>query len=286
MQLYTADAQVYRDQIQAEIAKADLYKTQLEGELAKGQVNEQSIRLYEAQLQGIRTMEEIYKTTVDAIVAKGQLNAQRLDEKRLLVQTYSEQVNAYTAVWQGFNAQVEGELGNLKAAQMATDRFATLTSAWQTQNNVAVARLGASISTENLKLQQGAQLMQTFLGQIQAESARVDGESKALGAEASVYAAAGEVAQANSAAQDRALQTQIAEINADAQLQLKRADLAINSSIQQAGLLIESMKSMGNTAAQLAAAAMSAVNLSATLSSASANSSSCSQSCNFCGELS
>lgn len=285
-QLYATDAQVMRDRIQGEIAKADLYKTQIDAELAKGQVNEQAIRRYQAQLESINTLAVIYKTSIEAVEARGQINNQRLEAKRVEVQTYAEQVRGYTAVWEGFKAQVEGELGNVRVAQLATEQFATLTGAWQTQNNVAVARLQGELAAEGFKLQKGEQQLRKFLAQLQAETSRVEGDTRILGAEAAVYSAAGQVAQAQSAAQDRDLQRQIATMQADADIQLKRGEISINATIQQAGLLLESMKSLGNTAAQLAASAMSAVNLSASLSNSSSNSSSCSQSFDFSGELS
>ena len=283
--VYQADAQVFRDRLQGEIGRAELYKAQIEGELAKGQVNEQAIRRYEAQLRTINVLADIYKVSVDAVVARGQVNTQRLEAKRTEVQAYAEEVRAYSAVWDAFKSQVEGELGNVKMAQLATERFATLTGAWQTQNNVAVSRLQAQLSAEGLRLQAGEASMRRYLAQIQAQSSRVDADAKALSAEAQVYSAAGQVALAQSNAQDRALQTQIATIRADAELQLKRGELSATVAIQRAQILLDSMKSLGQIAAQLAAASMSAMNISASIGSNASNSSSCSTNFSFSGEL-
>jgi hypothetical protein len=285
-QLYSTDAQVFRDRLQAEIARAELYKAQIEGELAKGQINEQAIRRYEAQLRTIGVLTDIYKVSVDAVKARGEINVQRLEAKRTEVQVFAEQVRGYSAAWDGFKAQVEGELGNVRMAELATNRFATLTGAWQTQNNVAVARLQSQLASENFKLQQGEADLRRYLAQIQAQTARVDSDAKALSAESQVYSAAGQIALAQSNAQDRQLQTQIATIRADAELQLKRGEMSTTVAIQRAQLILDSMKSLGTIAAQLAASAMSAVNLSASISENTANSSSCSTSYSLSGELS
>lgn len=285
VQIYSAQASVYRDRIQAEIAKAELYRAQIEGEVAKGQVNEQLVRRYEAQLRAINILTDIYKVSVEAVVARSELNNQRIEAKRTEVQVYAERVRAYSAAWDGFKSQVEGELGNVKMAELATNRFATLTSSWQTQNEVAVARLRSEFEGESFKLQKGEADLRRYIAQIQAQSSVIDAEAKALTAESQVYSAAGQVALAQSNAQDRQLQTQIETIKADALLQIQRGQITGQLAVSRANLLLDSMKSLGAIAAQLAAASMSAVNLSANISSASNNSSACAQSFNFSGEL-
>lgn len=284
-QIFQTDAQVYRDRIQAELAKVEVYRAEIEGQRAIGEINVQLVQRYEAQLRGVLAMVDVYKTQVEAVSVQAQLNTQRIEAKKAEADVFKSQVDAYEASWRGFTAQVEGELGNVRTGEIAAQTYLSRIQAVKTMNDVAVERQRNGIAIETLKLTKFDSLLRKYAAEIEAERAKVNASVQALQADAQVYSAAADVAQAQSATADRALQLNLERTRAETDIQLRRGEIAINTTLQRSAQLLEALKAAGTIAAQLSASSMSAVNLSASISSSQGNSTSCNVGYNLSGDI-
>lgn len=282
--IYQAKAAVFRDRIQAELAKAELYKAQIDGQRLIGEINQQLVARYEAQLRALTVTVDIYRASLEAVKTRVEMNTQKIEAKRAEVEVFASQVNAYEATWRGYAAQVEGELGVVKANEVSVQAFLGRVQGWSTQNTVALERQKAQLAGEELKISKAELTIKGLIAQIEGQKDRIQAEATALGAEATVYEAGGQIAQMASAAADRALQTKIERNSKDAELQLKRGEIVLQTVLERSKQLLEALKSIGTISAQLAAASMSAVNLSAGITSSEGNSSSCQTSYSFSGE--
>ncbi len=282
--IYQAEAAVYRDRVQAELAKAELYKVQIDGQRLIGEINAQLVQRYEAQLRALSVSVDIYRASLEAVKTRVEMNTQKIEAKRVEVQVFAEQVGAFEAAWRGFAAQVEGELGVVKADEVAVQAFLGRMQGWSTQNTVALARQGAAISVEELRINKYDTTLKGLMAQIEGQRARMGAESTALTAEASVYEAGGRIAEMASAAADRSLQLKIERNSKDAELQLRHGEIVLQTVLQRSAQLLEALKAIGTISAQLAAASMSAVNLSAGISSNESNQASCNTSYSFSGD--
>lgn len=284
-QVFQAKAAVYRDRIQAELAKAEVYRTELEGQRLIGELNNQLVERYVAQLRGIEQMVQVYRVNLEAVNVQAQINTQRIEAAKARAQLYASEVDGYEAAWRGFAANVEGELGTVRMNEVAAQTYLGRINAWQTTNQVAIDRQRAEIDGEQLKIAKLDSLLRRYAADIEAERSRIDAAVRALAADAQVYSAAADVAQAQSATADRALQLQVERTRADADIQLRRGEIAINTTLQRSAQLLEALKAIGTIAAQLSASSMSAVNLSASISSGQSNSTSCGVGYNFSGDI-
>lgn len=283
--IYQVEASVYRDRIQAELAKAEVYKTEIDAQRLIGEINQQLVQRYVAQLQAINTMADIYRTQLEGVRVQAEINTQRIEAKKAEAQVFVAQVQGYEAAWRGFAAQVEGELGTVRMGEVAAQTYLARINGVQVMNSVAIERQRSGIAIEALKISKLDSSLRKYAADIEAERTRVNAAVAALQADSSVYAAAADVAQAQSATADRALQLNLARTQADVDIQLRRGEITINQTRDRASLLLEALKSAGTISAQLSASSMSAVNLSASISSSQGNSTSCNTSYSLSGDI-
>lgn len=282
--IYQAKAAVFRDRVQAELAKAELYKAQIDAQRLIGEINQQLVQRYEAQLRALQVSVDIYRASLEAVKTRVEMNTQKIEAKRAEVQMFASQVDAYEAQWRGYGAQVEGELGVVKAGEVAVQAYLGRIQGYSIQNTVALERQKAQLAAEELKITKADLTLRGLLGFIEGQKARILSEATALGAEASVYEAGGKIAEMASAAGDRSLRVKIERNSKDAELQLRRGEIILQTVMQRSQQLLEALKSIGAISSQLAAASMSAVNLSAGISSSEQNNASCHTNYAFSGE--
>lgn len=265
VQMYQADAQVFRDRIQAELAKVEVYKAQIDAIRAVGEINKVLVDQYEAAVRATLAIIERYKVSVEAAEAKSRVNIARIEEVRLRVQAYSESIRAWGIEWDAYKTRVDAQRGKLEAGDIAARIFATRVNAWSTKRNVDLERARIETSIEGLKLQHSDSKVRVFLGNVEAERARVQADAAAISAGAQVYAAAGQIAQAESAALDRASQTQLSAATTNAQLLLRNGEIIINQALQASAQLLEAKRALAQVSSQLAASSMSAINISGSI---------------------
>lgn len=284
---YNTAAIVYRARLEAALATVELYKAQIEAERVKGEINEQYVRLYEQRIRALLTEVEVFKAQVDAARSRVEANNAQFEGYRIKVQAFAESVRAHGLAWDGYVARVNAQVARGRLYEIATTAFGTQVAAVNSQNQVAIGASQARTAIELAKVEK-------FRAHTQAEIARIgalSAESQALvqvgQANASLYAARGQVAAAASDAVGRQFQIGMENERARVDSYLKASDIQMQKMVQTAGLLLESIKAAANVAAQLAASSMSAVNFGATVSSSQSSSEStgCSTSYNYQGEI-
>lgn len=283
--LYETDARVYRERLQAEIAKLQLYRDQLEGLRIRGELNEQKVRIYAEQFRAVMAMVEIYKASVQAVESRNALNVQRIEAKRAEVQVFSEQVKAYEAQWNGYGKRVDAQLGVLRGQELVVQSYATKAGVWQTKNNVAIEAHRSEIAAADLRLRGYLADLERYGKQLAGETGRMGAESNALAAEASVFEAGGRVAVLANDAENRSFELRLkaAEIEGNLTLESARGNLMLG--LERSKLILSSLDGIARVASQLAASMASAVNLSASINSSSSDSVSCSENFSFTGEI-
>jgi hypothetical protein len=283
--VYQADAQVYRDRIEAERAKAEVYRAEVEAQKVIGEVNETLQRRFTEQVRSVLAMVEIYGKRIDAVRLQVETNGQRIEAHRTIVQTFAERVRAYEVEWNGYRARVEAELGSVQAADIASRNYATRVSAWGTKANVAFKRAETELGMQEFNVRTFEAQLRRWLGIVEARRTKVAADATALGAEASVFAAAGQIAQAASSAADRSHELEIMRGRTEAELYLKNGEINLQAALQKAGLTLESLKGAASVLGQIASSVWAALNVSAGISDTTSQSSSCDTNYNLSGEI-
>lgn len=285
MQGYQTDAQVFRDRIQAELAKVELYRAQLQGVQVLGELNTQHVQLYNAQLDGVRAMAEFYQTQVQTVKVQADINMQGIEKYKAQLQAYSQRWNAYVAEWQGYSASVEGESKRVDIYKAMVDANAKRVDAWATSSNIQVEmeRLNQqTFATRTSAWQSKIERLRTAL---QSEQARLSAVATSVRAQTDMFQSEAQVESAASAAADRTFELGLRREQASVDAQLKHADQMIAQLQFLLSQMVEIQRAKAQISSQLAASTMSAVNYGASVSSSMGNSRSCSTNFSFAGEI-
>lgn len=173
-------------------------------------------------------------------------------------------------------------------------RFA-ITSGIQLQQvsvEVYKAQVEALISTEQVQIA-NAQLVitqwqaqiQLFDAQLREEVAQIDAAYKTFTAQVEVYRASVEAATAAGQYDERRFQLNLAQEQAIVDTEMKRQDQSFEQMRYLTSVMLEIKKTLAQVQAQLAAAAMSAVNIGASISSSTSEAVDYSLGINYSGQM-
>lgn len=272
LQAYSVQATVYRDQIQGVLAQAQIYQTEMEGARIRGELNMQQVELYNAQIRGVQTMVEIYTAQVQGAEAAARANLAIIQGYDASVRAFAAEVGAQTAQWDGYKTQVQAQLGTVQFYGTAVDAYGKRVQAWATgeQTKQASARLQLNVNEQTLTAwKSNLDLFQTQVG---AELDRVRAATAAFGSQVDVYKAGAEIASATASFDERRFQLNLAQEQAIVDTSLKRSEASFEQMKFFTTLLVELKRTLATVQAQLAASAMTAVNVGAQVSSSGSQS--------------
>lgn len=263
---YATKAQVWRTQIEGELAKLEVMKSQIEGQRLVGEVNKQLVERYEAGVRAVGALSDAYRNDVEAAKVRSEINVQRLEGARLILQRYDTEVKAWGEVQNGYRTQVEAALGTTRFAESMANVFATRMQGYKTRGD-AYFREG------EFHMQRNAQRLDLFRSELagaelglRGQMATLDSQIKSFEAEVGLYQADGSIAQAESAALDRATSLRIENEKNRIGAALQQAQIRIEQAMKIGEILVEQVKAKAAAIAQLAAASQSGVNFGASIS--------------------
>ena len=281
LQGWATAAQVYKDRIQAELAKLELDKVRLEGVKIKGELRQQDVQLYVAQLEGVQKVIEVFKAELAGVQAQVEVDKNQIEAAKARVQLYGEQVKNNLAEWSAYGEQVKGQLGRVQVFEAETKAFQSLMQAYEIENKTNVSRAETEVKVEGLKIEKLSEEIKKFQAEIGAESDRIKSGAIIYDAQAKIYSSELGAEQSRVIADDRQYNTALQEASATERLELEEAKLNIEQILRLAALELDSIKSLMGVKAQQASAALAAVSLTASVDEKASNSTSCSTRYNY-----
>lgn len=272
LQGFAIAAQVYRDKLQGVLAQVQIYQTQMEGAKIRGELNAQQVELYNAKLRGVQTAVEIYTSQVQAAEVKARANLAVIQGFSAKVQAFTAQVGAQTAQWEGYKAQVQAQLGTVQYYQTAVQAYGERVRAAATGEQVKQASAELQLKSSGMQLDAWKATLQLFQARTEAELDRVRAVAGAFGAETDVYKANAQIAEAAASFDERRFQLNLAQEQAMVETSLKRSEASFEQMKFFTTMLVEMKKTLATVQAQLAASAMTAVNIGAHVSSSGSQS--------------
>ena len=263
VQAYVAQSQVFKTLIDAELSKLEVYKAQLEGQKLIGELNVQSVEIYKARITAAMSLVEIFKAQVEAANLTLQGNKIRIDGFAATVQAYDSTVRAKATEYQGYAAQVQAEVSKIEVFKGQADAYRSQVTGYSagvqalTEAKKVELEIAQRVPLEAYKV--GAEV---FRIETEAEAQRVNAGTKVYETRAQVFGerVSGEGTRVNSEVAVFKAQSDVAV--SEGQLRIEAAKANIQKLMQQITLLVESVKAGAQVSAQLAASALSAVNLS------------------------
>lgn len=267
VQAYVAEANVFRDRVQAALATLEIYKAELEGQRIIGQINVQLADIYKTELEAVNTTVAVYRERLNAVRTKVEIDARQIEVFRVLVSAYDSQVRAKASEFDMYANQIRAELSKVEVYTSQANAYESVVKGFiaTTEAKKSVAELELEVN-QKMPLEVYKGLLGAYTEQVQAEGIRIKSIADVFNSKTQLYSA--EVTGESSRV-DAETKAYVAEINAlvaEAGLGVEAAKAKLQATITAAAAMIEAIKGGAQASAQLAASALSAVNLSGSIS--------------------
>ena len=264
-QAYAVEAEVYRTQLQADLATIEVFKAELDGARLRGELNQQRVDTYTSQLAGLKADVDIYDAQVRAANGVADANRAIIDGYRADIQAFAESINADRNRYDAYRARVQGEVGKAGIVDAEARAYAAYVSGQSTVADINIKTMEADIA-RNLEV------FREFEANLAAEKAAVEADAAAISARVSAYTADTQRVTAEAAVEESKNKVKIAAKEAEIRATIGIFDVEVRKYIadmeqviQRVGLQIEALKASGQMGATLAAGAMAGVNLGANI---------------------
>lgn len=263
IQAYATNVEVYKAALQAELTKLDVYKAQLDGQRLIGELNQQAVEIYKARVDAARAVIDIFRAQVDAANASAQVNKTQIDGFAAQVGAYAETVRAKAAEYDAYATRVKAEVSKI-------DVFSAQANAYNSQVQGFKATVDALVAQKDIDIKVKQELpLEVFKSLTDIYRVQVGAEVDRVGALTKEHEVAGQVYSAEVQGESARVNSQVAVYKANTDVSVATGNLRIEAAktnvqliTQQVSLLIEAIKGGAQVAAQIAAAALSSVNLS------------------------
>jgi hypothetical protein len=260
-QAYASAATVFKIKIDAALTKLEEFRARIEAQKAFGQLNQQLVETYQARLQAVDTKVKAYATTMEAAkvqtdIAKAQIELYKGD-----IEAYATRIEADKTRFQAYESQIKGEASKAGILEAEARAYASRVQAIETGGNLSISKVRA-------KIDNAQQQTQRYIAKVQAERERVGAQADQFRSLVALYSASvqGYSTELSNNVALKELDIKNVESNlrnaiSRYEVELKKYDGESNRIIKLAELNLESLRTMSQYAAQLAAGAMSARNL-------------------------
>lgn len=279
LDIYKTDAEVYKVRLEAELVKLDIYKAELEGQKLIGDINQQYVDIYVAELQGVLASVEVFKAQVSA--AEAQLRAQLSK-----IEAFKAEIDAYTATLGGeklkvdiYDSQVNAEVTKAKVYGEQVDAYSARINAYKVEVDAESSKVNAGISVAEADTRIYAEQVSAWRSGIQADTANLEAFVAVYRAELEKYTTLLSTEQYRVTGEARNFELAVESEKAHVSSTLKQADQAIEQLKHITALGLSATETAAKVNAQLAASAMSAINVSAGMNTSNSLTGSDSRSC-------
>lgn len=288
----------YSSRIRAEVAKAETFKVEADAfnsriqgftSLLNARVQEKQsevdvkqrlpIEMYKARTEGFRNVISGLQTAAESDKTRVQLYGEEVRAVDALLRTNAQAVDIY-------RARNDAQQTKADVYRIQSEAYGSTVTAFKTRVDALVAKINSEIRVnQELPLEVYKSRAQGFDSLVRAESERL----RAVGG---TYETQGRIFDAQVRGESARVGSDVERFKADsdysiksAEIRLKEAEANVEKARQQLQLLVESVKSGAQVAAQLAASSLSGINFSSGASisynNSASNSSSNSSSFNF-----
>lgn len=263
---FKADAMVYRERLQAEVAKVEAFKAQVDGQRAVAEINKALADTYDSQVRALVQVIEVYKAQIAGVQAQAELERTKIESYRAEVGAYGERVKAHQVAWDGFTAAVNAQQAGFKNYEIGVQAYGARVNAYGIAEQAKSNRYDTQMKGAQLGLEAYKSRIQGVLAQLQREEGRVRALIAQSESQTRLYQTDGQIEQFRADANTRAMQVQLSHNETRANIQLREAEVKIQDAQRLLTAQVEAIRGAANAMAQLAASAMSAVNFSAGVS--------------------
>lgn len=258
--------ETFRIWLEAELANIEIYRQKLEAQRLIQGINQQEIDIYRARLQGVQSEVDVYRARIEAANSQLQGELAKIEVHKSQVQAYAAQVGAYEAEWRGYGEAVQGELGKTEIYKALVEAYAQRVNAYRTENEAKRINGEFQVDVYRLRLESYRTRLEKFQADLQGEVARIESGARIFGAKTQLYNSEvrAETASTGLASEEARLKLQ-RYVN-DANIAVEEARLEIQNTLGTLQATVTALDGVARTGSQLAASAMSSLNMGASIS--------------------
>lgn len=264
---YEAYARVFKTKIEAELTKLQQYRTELEGLKVIGELNQQDVEVYRARIAAVEQIANLYTAEISGVREQVAVENLKLEQHKTAVETFTALTRAKAEEYNAYSKAIDGELSKVSLFDSQAKAYDSQVQGYRSLLQSLSVKNEADIATNKAKVDIFLGRLQGFQAQLSAESERLRAAATAYDAKIQGYSAqiSGEQARVQSAQETFRIES--ANADRQTQLRLQEAQVEIGRAQQATQLLIQTLSSGSQVASQLAASALSAVNLTGSISS-------------------
>lgn len=263
---YKTKIEIYKARIQGELAKVDAYKTEIEAERAKAEVNSALVDQYKAQIQAALANVDVYKAQVDIIRTKAEIEKTKVEVFGEQVKAYSTKVNAYTANVEAFRARIQAEVSKQEAYKSRVSVYSAQVDAAAKVVDAKVAEFKGNLEAKQIE-------WEAYKAQVEAESERNKSIAVMNQAKAEAYKAEVSGLAAYNETLTKQWSSAVTIASKVNELNINVAKMNAELYVTTRTLASEAAKVGAQVSAQIASAALNAVNFNQSISSSGSTSS-------------
>lgn len=275
LQAYNALQATFRIKLDAALAKLEAFKAEIQATTAH---NSNAVEVFKAKFIGVQQAVETFKAMMDAAKIKATLIEAQFQAYRSDVQAFAEQIAAEKIKFDVYESTIKGQTAKASL-------FESQSRAWATTVQAIANKADTEIKGKQLKMEAARVQLGAYDSGIRGWSAKVDATMR--NAELGVRGFQAEVDgwRAGAAAEtaNAEMLQRFADMRTRTHISYYEANLGayqtkMQHAVQQAQIALEAAKAVGQYSAQLAAGALSAINVSAGVSGSGSQSGSVSES--------
>lgn len=265
-QAYQIGAQVFKIRLEAALTELDVYKARLEGEKIKGEINTQTVAVFSERVKATMLAVEKYKSRMEGARIESDLIKNRIEAFKAEIEAYAAKIDSEKKRFEAYEAEVRGETAKAQSLEAEARAYAATVSAVEAKANVKTKYLEARISGINASVSKYTADIDLERLQVTSSLSEIQANAAAFSADVGRYSA--EIQGANETTRTELMVSEARLRNnlAYYETQVKEFDARMNRVLQQATLIVESLKAAGQYTAAMAQGAMSAIHVSAGMS--------------------
>lgn len=276
--VYKIQAEVYREIIQAELAKIQLYQAEIQAQGLIAQINTQTIESYKAQVQFYESVARIYTEQVRGAVALAELNTQKVALFAQRVTAYSAQIQSYRTIYEAWQTRISAETAKMGAYEAEARAYAARIQGYAAYAGAVDSQHRLMFDVATLQVNKFGALLEQEKTKLTASTANAEIEQRLNTSKVQLQ----QVTDLGKRLElDRAYQEASINIEEDKVLSANYQhsnDSYIKQLQFNVQVISENLRTAGQVYSQLAASAMSSVNMGASVQQSASSSSSCSKS--------
>lgn len=255
----------YKAHVDGVMAYYEGFKAQIQGAIAQGQLNEQLVEVYKAGITAEQAKVEVFASQMKAAAVEAEVIKAQFDGYRADVQAFAELVGAEKAKFDVYTAQVNGETAKAQVVEARVRGYAAQVQGYAAGAEVVLKQEQIVIENNRNKVQEFLAGIERFKAEVQKEVAFGQYGIEAFKGQVASYEAGARMDAAHAELQVRVAEAQQRTNIAFSEMAQKHYEARINEAVQRANIALESAKAQGQFSAQMAAGAMSALNVGASV---------------------